>query len=300
MALVTARGLTPAKLELMDQNSIRAVEQFMKMGLPNDAEAILVSDCDGDHANIVNYEIESVAEAFREAGAREVRIAQTPEEAAQLWKARRSVSPALGNIRPNRFNEDIVVPRSTLEPAMREMQAISSHYPEFPFAIFGHAGDGNLHPNILYTKATDNIERVDEFAHEIARVAIRHGGVLSGDTAYCKTLAAASQGADMLVCEAMNAASMTSLIGFLRAGGREREAGLMSDVPSYHISTLDIAKLAALAGVGEVVLSHIIPPLPNDADREAAFMAGMSDIYGGRVRVARDMQRLPITVKTRA
>ncbi len=181
VALVTARGLTPAKLELMDQNSIRAVEQFMKMGLPNDAEAILVSDCDGDHANIVNYEIESVAEAFREAGAREVRIAQTPEEAAQLWKARRSVSPALGNIRPNRFNEDIVVPRSTLEPAMREMQAISSHYPEFPFAIFGHAGDGNLHPNILYTKATDNIERVDEFAHEIARVAIRHGGVLSGE-----------------------------------------------------------------------------------------------------------------------
>ena len=132
---------------------------------------------------------------------------------------------------------------------------------------------------------------------------VRYDGrtvVLSGDTAYCKTLAAASQGADMLVCEAMNAASMTSLIGFLRAGGREREAGLMSDVPSYHISTLDIAKLAALAGVGEVVLSHIIPPLPNDADREAAFMAGMSDIYGGRVRVARDMQRLPITVKTRA
>jgi glycolate oxidase len=110
-----------------------------------------------------------------------VRIAQTPEEAAQLWKARRSVSPALGNIRPNRFNEDIVVPRSTLEPAMREMQTISSRYPEFPFAIFGHAGDGNLHPNILYTKASDNIERVDEFAHEIARVAIQYGGVLSGE-----------------------------------------------------------------------------------------------------------------------
>jgi glycolate oxidase len=181
VALVTARGLTPAKLELMDQNSIRAVEQFVKMGLPTDAEAILVSDCDGDDAGIVSQEIEAVADAFREAGAREVKIATSPEEAAQLWKARRSVSPALGNIRPHRFNEDIVVPRSHLEPAMREMQAISQRYPQFPFAIFGHAGDGNLHPNILFNRAHDDVRAVDEFAHEIARVAIKHGGVLSGE-----------------------------------------------------------------------------------------------------------------------
>ncbi len=181
VALITARGLTPAKLELMDQNSIRAVEQFMNMGLPTDAEAILVCDTDGDDADIVNLEIESVAEAFREANAREVRLAASPEEAAQLWKARRSVSPALGNIRPHRFNEDIVVPRSKLEPAMREMQEIAKHYPHFPFAIFGHAGDGNLHPNILFDRTKDSIEEVDHFAHEVARVAIAHGGVLSGE-----------------------------------------------------------------------------------------------------------------------
>lgn len=181
VALVTKRGLTPAKLELMDQNSIVAVEQFMKMGLPTDAEAILVSDCDGDDATIVTQEIEAVADAFREAGAREVKLAASPSEAAQLWKARRSVSPALGNIRPHRFNEDIVVPRSHLEPAMREMQAISQRYPQFPFAIFGHAGDGNLHPNILFNRAVDSVDTVDEFAHEIARVAIAHGGVLSGE-----------------------------------------------------------------------------------------------------------------------
>ncbi len=181
VALVTARGLTPAKLELMDQNSIRAVEQFMNMGLPTDAEAILVCDTDGDDENTVQLEIESVAEAFREAEARQVRLAATPEEAAQLWKARRSVSPALGNIRPHRFNEDIVVPRSHLEPAMREMQEIAKNYPQFPFAIFGHAGDGNLHPNILFDRSKDSIEEVDHFAHEVARVAIAHGGVLSGE-----------------------------------------------------------------------------------------------------------------------
>ncbi len=181
VALITARGLTPAKLELMDQNSIRAVEQFMQMGLPTDAEAILVCDSDGDNAEIVQLEIEGVAEAFREAKAREVRLAATPEEAAQLWKARRSVSPALGNLRPHRFNEDIVVPRSTLESAMREMQQLAQNYPQFPFAIFGHAGDGNLHPNILFDRSQDDIKEVDHFAHEVARVAIRHGGVLSGE-----------------------------------------------------------------------------------------------------------------------
>jgi glycolate oxidase len=181
VALVTARGLTPAKLELMDQSSIRAVEQFMGMGLPVDAEALLVCDCDGDDLESVTKDIEGVEAAFREADATEVRLAATQEEAAQLWKARRSVSPALGNIRPHRFNEDIVVPRSRLEPAMREMRAVAARYPQFPFAIFGHAGDGNLHPNILFNRTTDPVETVDEFAHEIARVAINNGGVLSGE-----------------------------------------------------------------------------------------------------------------------
>ena len=123
--------------------------------------------------------------------------------------------------------------------------------------------------------------------------------VLSGDTSFCESLAAASEGADMLVCEAMNAAMMTQLIAMLRLAGREREAGLMSDVPSYHIATEEIATLAARAGVGEVVLSHIIPPVPNDAAREAEFMAGMADLYRGPMRVARDMQRIPVKAKAR-
>ncbi len=122
--------------------------------------------------------------------------------------------------------------------------------------------------------------------------------VLSGDTSLCDSLAAASQGADMLVCEAMNVQMMTQLIAMLRAGGREREASLMSDVPSYHIGTLEIAQLARDAGIGEVVLSHIIPPIPNDAAREGEYIAGMSDLYPGAVRVARDMQRIPIVKRS--
>ena len=121
--------------------------------------------------------------------------------------------------------------------------------------------------------------------------------VLSGDTAFCESLVEASEGADMLVCEAMNTEMMTGLIAGLRAGGREREAGLMSDVPSYHIATQEVATVAERAGVGEVMLSHIIPSIPNDAAREAEFMAGMSGIYRGQVRVARDMQRIPVVAR---
>jgi ribonuclease Z len=122
--------------------------------------------------------------------------------------------------------------------------------------------------------------------------------VLSGDTSYCASLEEAAAGADMLVCEAMNAPMMTQMIGMLKVAGRERESGLMSDVPSYHISTDEIAGLAARAGVGEVLLSHIIPPIPNDAARETEFMAGMSDLFKGPVRVARDMQRVPVTKRS--
>lgn len=119
--------------------------------------------------------------------------------------------------------------------------------------------------------------------------------VLSGDTSLCDSLVHASEAADMLVCDALNTELMGQLIAMLKAGGREREAGLMSDVPSYHIDTLSIAKLAAQAGVGEIVLSHVIPPIPNQDEREAAFRAGMSEHYPGRIRVARDTQRIPVT-----
>ena len=119
--------------------------------------------------------------------------------------------------------------------------------------------------------------------------------VLSGDTSLCDSLAAACQGVDLLVCEAMNVPMLQGIIAALKAGGREREAGLMGDVPSYHISTTEIAKLANEAGVGEVVLSHIIPPIPNDAAAETTFMAGMGELFAGPVRVARDMQRVTVS-----
>ena len=118
--------------------------------------------------------------------------------------------------------------------------------------------------------------------------------VLSGDTSYCDSLLAASQGADMLVCEALNLALLDQRIAGLRAMGMAREAAIFADIPSYHIATQQIAGLARDAGVGELVLSHIIPPIGNDPAQVATFTAGMSDLYGGSIRVASDMQRLRV------
>ncbi len=119
--------------------------------------------------------------------------------------------------------------------------------------------------------------------------------VLSGDTTFCESLLGASQGADMLVCEALNAAMLDQRIAGLRAMGMNREAALFADVPSYHIATGEIARLARDAGVGELLLSHIIPPISNEPGQVAAFMDGMASVYGGSIRVARDMQRVPVT-----
>ncbi|MBI2764622.1 MAG: MBL fold metallo-hydrolase [Chloroflexi bacterium] len=119
--------------------------------------------------------------------------------------------------------------------------------------------------------------------------------VLSGDTKFCETLAAASAGADMLICEALNMPMFEQRVAAITAMGMTRQAALMGDVPSYHIGTAEIAKLARDANVGEVVLSHIIPPISNDAAPVQEFMAGMSDVFGGPIRVARDMERIPVT-----
>ena len=122
--------------------------------------------------------------------------------------------------------------------------------------------------------------------------------VLSGDTSFCQSLAEASQGAEMLVCDALHPAMWEHLVAVLRAGGRELQASILSDVPSYHMSTSEAARTAMEAGVGELVLSHMLPQIPNDPAREAAFMAGMAAIYGGPIRVARDLQRIPVVKRT--
>jgi glycolate oxidase len=174
-----AAGAVPSKLEFVDNGCINAVEDYLKLGLPRQAAAILLVDTDGDDPLVVEEELNWVAEACRKHGA-SVRVAQNPAESEALWKARRSISPAIGAIKPKRMNEDIAVPRSSLPQVVRAIEALGRQY-GLKVVQFGHIGDGNLHPNVLYDPRVDSEEKVWELLHEIARVALRHGGVLSGE-----------------------------------------------------------------------------------------------------------------------
>lgn len=174
-----AAGAVPSKLEFVDKSCINAVEDYLKLGLPREAAAILLVDTDGDDPLIVDEELNWVAEACQKHGAR-VRVAQNAAESEALWKARRAISPAIGAIKPKRLNEDIAVPRSSLPEVVRAIEALGRQY-GLQVVQFGHIGDGNLHPNVLYDPQVDSEEKVWELLHEIARVALRHGGVLSGE-----------------------------------------------------------------------------------------------------------------------
>ncbi len=174
-----AAGAVPSKLEFMDKICIGAVEDYLALGLPREAEALLLVDTDGDDLETVEAELALVEQACKAYGA-VVRRAANDLEAAALWQARRSISPALGRIRPKRMNEDIVVPRSRLPEVVREIRALSEAT-GFNVAQFGHIGDGNLHPNILFDPRHESEAAVHDLAHQIALVALRCGGVLSGE-----------------------------------------------------------------------------------------------------------------------
>ncbi len=119
--------------------------------------------------------------------------------------------------------------------------------------------------------------------------------VLSGDTTACDTLRRAAEGADLLVCEAMNVEMLAQRAAFLRAAAATHVAGMLDDVPDYHAPTLDVARLAHDAGVRQLMLSHVIPPIPEDGPQVAEFIAGMAALYRGPLSVARDLQRVRVT-----
>jgi glycolate oxidase len=177
---VLSAGILPTTLELMDETAINSVEDYLHMGLPREAEAILVIETDGDEAD-AKRDIEVVADICRQGGASEVKVAATAAESDELWQARRSVSPSLGQKRPNKLGEDITVPRSAIPEMVARLKEISEKY-DLPIVIFGHAGDGNLHPNILFDQRDPKEwERVQQAVGDIFAAAVELGGALSGE-----------------------------------------------------------------------------------------------------------------------
>ncbi|EFO79026.1 D-lactate dehydrogenase (cytochrome) [Oscillochloris trichoides DG-6] len=180
VAQIMAAGLVPGGLELMDATCIAAVEAYLGLGLPRDAGAILLMLADGE-ADQVEAESQALAALAQQGGAIMVQVAAHPADEARLWRGRRAVAPALARIRPRRLGEDICVPLPQIAPFVARVQAISAAY-GLPIAVFGHAGDGNLHPNILFDPQwAEEMARLWPCAEAIFGLALELGGTLSGE-----------------------------------------------------------------------------------------------------------------------
>ncbi|GAC1424744.1 MAG: FAD-linked oxidase C-terminal domain-containing protein [Candidatus Velthaea sp.] len=178
---VLGSGILPTSIELIDNFTLRCIEENAPIGLPLDADAILLFGTDGAHESIVAGEAAAIATIAKSNGAREVTLAQNQAEADRLWAARRAISPSLARRRPNKLGEDIAVPRSAIPDMVRRVREIAAKYAlEIP--LFGHIGDGNLHPNILCDKTDrEEMARVTAAAREIFEAAVGLGGTLSGE-----------------------------------------------------------------------------------------------------------------------
>jgi glycolate oxidase len=174
-------GIVPAAIEIMDETAIACVEEAMKLGLPADVEAMLLIETDGQDEKSVMRDIEAASGICTGIGARKVKTAHNEEERSSLWAARSSVSPSLARKAPNKLGEDITVPRSAIPEAVQRIKKISTNY-GLPIVIFGHAGDGNLHPNILFDKRDlDQCNKVEHMVEEIFMTSLELGGTLSGE-----------------------------------------------------------------------------------------------------------------------
>ena len=180
VSIILREGITPALIELMDDIAIRCVEAYRGLGLPLDVEAILLIETDGDQ-HAADRDAARVRDLCTAAGAREVRLAATADEAEALWTARRSITGALGRVRPDKIGEDICVPRPAIPTMARRVKEIGQEY-GVPVVLFGHAGDGNLHPNVLFSSLdADERQRGEAAADAIIAAATELGGVISGE-----------------------------------------------------------------------------------------------------------------------
>ncbi len=177
---IIASGMVPSGMEIMDRLSIEAVEDFLGCGYPRDVEALLLVELDGAAAE-VEARIGTLETLLRQAGATELRRADTEEERARLWAGRKAAFPAMGRVAPDYYCMDGTIPRGRLPEVLHLIQAMSKNFGLQVANVF-HAGDGNLHPLILYdSNAPGELERAESFGAEILQLCVRVGGVLSGE-----------------------------------------------------------------------------------------------------------------------
>jgi glycolate dehydrogenase FAD-linked subunit len=177
---IIAAGMVPAAVEMMDQLCLRAVEAYVHADLPVDAAAALLVEVVGlEHA--VAHDVERIVELARNRGVRTIRVAADDAERALLWKGRKSAFGAIARIKPNYYLHDTVVPRAALPDVLRQVYDIARRHELLVLNVF-HAGDGNLHPLLVFdAREPGTLERVHHAGEEIVRASVAAGGVLSGE-----------------------------------------------------------------------------------------------------------------------
>lgn len=177
---ILAAGILPAAMELMDKYCIEAVEHYQPSGLPLDADAVIIIEVDG-HEKVVDDEILKCSRICQQFAGAKVVVAQTEKERKKIWAARKIVSPAITQLGPTKISEDATVPRSKIPHMIKKLHEIRDKY-QLNLVVFGHAGDGNLHPNIITDKRNiEEMKKVEQAVGEIFEAAIDLGGTLSGE-----------------------------------------------------------------------------------------------------------------------
>jgi glycolate oxidase len=180
VAKIIGAGIIPGGMEMMDRPAIHAAEAFVHAGYPLDVEALLIVELDGPGAE-VDHLLDRVSEIARSCGATVLRASTSEEERLKFWAGRKAAFPAVGRIAPDYYCMDGTIPRARLPQVLTRIRELSEKYGLQVANVF-HAGDGNLHPLILYdANKADELERAEKFGADILRCCVEVGGVLTGE-----------------------------------------------------------------------------------------------------------------------
>lgn len=177
---ILTSGVRPSKMEILDHNAINKVEDYAGLDLPRSAAAILLVEVDGD-PNVLTKELHVIENALNEIGVKDIQVAANIEEEEKLWQVRKLVSPAIVSSGYTKISEDATVPLSKIPDMFKKIDEIKYKY-DLNIVVFGHAGDGNLHPTInTNMRDPEEVKRVEDAVEEIFNYAIKLGGTLSGE-----------------------------------------------------------------------------------------------------------------------
>ncbi len=180
VAQVIGSGIIPGGMEMMDKPAIIAAEDFVHAGYPMDCEALLIVELDGPEAEVAHL-IDRVREIAEGLGATSLRISESDEERATFWAGRKAAFPAVGRLSPDYYCMDGTIPRNKLPLVLKRMNEMSAQYGLGVANVF-HAGDGNLHPLIMYdANNPGELEKAEEFGADILKLCVEVGGVLTGE-----------------------------------------------------------------------------------------------------------------------